>query len=749
MSRVLSKKIINRVMNNADDGYISGTTLTDNTTIEFGNNAGTVEKAYILFDNVFIPKNAVIKSAKLRYMAANTYSGTNCNIRIYGVLGYAALPTDNASYNALTTTTAYRDWMNIFSQTQDKVYESIDFTAIVQEIINNSSWPEGGSIEILLKDHPTTASSSSARRSMYALNTSASKAPKLVVTYEIPATITNDPPMNGSPISWTRTISAVAFTQSHPEGIPKRPTLGLASSGILSGLYTYQISFLIGDPISGEFLETSSSNKRSIFTASHSVSVSTDLSSNFIYTGYRIYRSTSNGSTLYLLKTIINPTNNLFIDNIQDSDLDTTTTVSSSYARVPVLWNTPQFPYPKTPIFPISKASASTYTNPTGRRYWITSMVDTAYAGAAGYAVINDGSTDFNVFAGNKSAKFLSAIPVHTTFKRNVSSITTISHGVVAPTNDGIIPIIKKVTNSTPYVVPKNKLFYLQGVGADNHEMFTFGRSQNSGSSHSLAVYPVLSSANSSMSADALGSDSTSSATITGGQSAMGTGGSPFSWGVSRKAFTANTTISYGSISGGSSYSAVVLNPTGASVTFDTTFGTTWSTSQTSVNSTSGTIGANSNRMLLAMIITRSTTGSGVGVKSVVFDTTQSMVRLRQDGRGDIRTEIWGLLAPNTGASKSAVVTFEEGVTAGIFSINSFYNVVQTLNSNMLRAKVDGVNTHPILAVNDAGGPRFRDGIIQPVPSYMVFGPDDELSCSDSVSGNGIVIYGYEIYKDF
>lgn len=752
MSRVRTLKISNRIINNADDAYLdNANTFTDNNSIEFGNNGSGACNAFVYFDSVFIPKASTIVSAYLRVMAANTYTTTNCNIRMYGGSGgYFAAPTTSATYNSTTMTTAYKDWMNIQPFTVDKTYLSPDISSIIQEIINQSTWSEGHPIAIFLKNHPSTASSSSARRSAYTVNSSSSKCARLIVNVETTSTILNDPPVAGDPISWTRLVPGVTYATPHKQNIPKKPTLSLIGNGDLSGLYSYKSTLLIGDPISGEFVETTPSSSRSIYTSSHKVYVAVDLSQESIYTGYRIYRTISNGNTYYLLNTSINPTSKVFTDNTADSDLDTYITPPTiTTDRLPVVWGNPQFPFSRTMILPFTRPLAGiTQTNPTNRRFWVTNLLSTAYSGSAGYVAINDGSTDFNIWTGLDTTKMVSAIPVHTSLKRSASSITAIASGVVTPTSDGITPVIKKVTNASGYTVPNNKNFYLLGVGADDHEMFSWGTAQASGSSATLAVYPALSSANNTMFVDAIAVDSTNSPSAGGSQSTMGASNSPFCWGISRKSSTSNTTMSWSNLSGAAAYAALELNPTGGNVTFDTTFGLTWSSPTSSQGSGSGTVGANANRLLIACIITRNGTGSGANVKSCVYDG-QNMTRIRQDGRSDVRVELWGLVNPNSGAGKSATVTFEESVTAGVFSLNFFYNCVQTLNGNMLTAKVDGVNTHNILIINDQGGPKFKDGGLQPVPGHMVFGPGDVLSCSDSVSGNGVVIYGYEVYNGF
>lgn len=100
----------------------------------------------------------------------------------------------------------------------------------------------------------------------------------------------------------------------------------------LSGTFQYKVTFLSADGIDGE-----PSEAVSVVTTSHSVSLSAipTASGSEDITGRRIWRTTANGATFYLLTTIADNTTTTYTDTTEDADLDLTTELDTSAVAFP------------------------------------------------------------------------------------------------------------------------------------------------------------------------------------------------------------------------------------------------------------------------------------------------------------------------------------------------------------------------------------------------------------------------------
>jgi hypothetical protein len=118
---------------------------------------------------VSIPQGAHITSAKLQLTCNDSTSYSPVNATIYGVKepdtgawGTAASALSEykrrrgtlvGGANNSYLTTAYVYWDNIEPWVYGNVYDTPDFTAVVQEIVNQSTWVSGNHIGIFVGDH--------------------------------------------------------------------------------------------------------------------------------------------------------------------------------------------------------------------------------------------------------------------------------------------------------------------------------------------------------------------------------------------------------------------------------------------------------------------------------------------------------------------------------------------------------------------------------------------------------------------
>lgn len=109
--------------------------------------------AFFRFPNVTIPNGATIKSAKLRWMPQG-YNNTGQSTELAAVdAADPAAPTDVASFNALTPTTARVDYdPSAAGVPVDVETETPDLTAIIQELVDSYDYSGGAAIIILWLD---------------------------------------------------------------------------------------------------------------------------------------------------------------------------------------------------------------------------------------------------------------------------------------------------------------------------------------------------------------------------------------------------------------------------------------------------------------------------------------------------------------------------------------------------------------------------------------------------------------------
>lgn len=151
-------------------GYEDGVSDHDSRTVNrnsihviFGN-TGHIRGNYLIFRNLGIPKNSMINSAILRFIASGSLSTTTVNVKIYGARdsnppippggeqGYADLYVDPQ----FGRTSAEVNWNAIPSWTAGNTYDSPAITTIIQELVQLEDWDEGKDVLIYVEDNSST-----------------------------------------------------------------------------------------------------------------------------------------------------------------------------------------------------------------------------------------------------------------------------------------------------------------------------------------------------------------------------------------------------------------------------------------------------------------------------------------------------------------------------------------------------------------------------------------------------------------
>ena len=144
------------------------------------------------FLNITIPNAQIIDSAYLTLRCSSSMSGEVCNTRISAedVDDAVTFADDSAAFDTrwAARTTARVDWDAIAAWTADVDYNSPEIKTVIQEIVDRGGWASGNDIVIFWDDFENRSSASETRRIAYSYDGSAEFAPKLVITYTVPAT---------------------------------------------------------------------------------------------------------------------------------------------------------------------------------------------------------------------------------------------------------------------------------------------------------------------------------------------------------------------------------------------------------------------------------------------------------------------------------------------------------------------------------------------------------------------------------
>jgi len=102
--------------------------------------------------------------------------------------------------------------------------------------------------------------------------------------------------------------------------IPDTPTIASGGTGVLTGVYSYKVTYMIDS-----YQEGSSSSASTVLNASsNTITVTIPVSTNVRVTHRKIYRTKAGKSVYYLVATISNNTATTYNDNIADASLGVT-----------------------------------------------------------------------------------------------------------------------------------------------------------------------------------------------------------------------------------------------------------------------------------------------------------------------------------------------------------------------------------------------------------------------------------------
>ena len=140
------------------------------------------------FIDFTVPSGSTILTAILTLTCSSPQAKTAVNTRIRAEQNINSVTfSTKEDFDARTWTTAYINWDAIPAFVLDTEYNSSDFAAVVQEVIDLASWASGNPITILWDDFGKRSTQEiDANRPAYSYDSSTTKGPKLVVTYTVP-----------------------------------------------------------------------------------------------------------------------------------------------------------------------------------------------------------------------------------------------------------------------------------------------------------------------------------------------------------------------------------------------------------------------------------------------------------------------------------------------------------------------------------------------------------------------------------
>lgn len=143
---------------NTDDAYVIPwltTIVTTGITCLMGTNPSTFAfHSGIRFRDVTITNGTTITGAFIRFTCGQSQSGTDCNLAIFGEDNAApAAFTTFADFTGRTRTGTSQVWNNVPAWTAGAEYDSVDISAIVQEIVDLGGWASGNDLVIFMQDN--------------------------------------------------------------------------------------------------------------------------------------------------------------------------------------------------------------------------------------------------------------------------------------------------------------------------------------------------------------------------------------------------------------------------------------------------------------------------------------------------------------------------------------------------------------------------------------------------------------------
>lgn len=110
--------------------------------------------ASFYFSTITIPPQSIITSAKFTFEASTSESSTavNCRIRAESA-DDASAPTTDANWHTRTFGDVFVDWDNIPATVADASFDSIDFSPVIQQLVDRTGWASGNAIHLVVSNN--------------------------------------------------------------------------------------------------------------------------------------------------------------------------------------------------------------------------------------------------------------------------------------------------------------------------------------------------------------------------------------------------------------------------------------------------------------------------------------------------------------------------------------------------------------------------------------------------------------------
>jgi hypothetical protein len=206
----------------SDDCYVRKSddvfSLVDSPTVGYWNSSYYKLGGAFRFDNITVPKNATINSAKLIVRAYTTRdtNGVKSRIRVQ-LADDPTTFTTLSDYNGRPKSTDYVQWDINSTWTANTEYQSPDIAYLIQMLVNRSGWASGNAIVVFWDDHDdqTPHSWDEDARDVFGYENGASYACKLEIDYS-----TGVPPSgieDFATSSWVETDPNTHITVTSPK----------------------------------------------------------------------------------------------------------------------------------------------------------------------------------------------------------------------------------------------------------------------------------------------------------------------------------------------------------------------------------------------------------------------------------------------------------------------------------------------------------------------------------------------------
>ncbi|WP_165733994.1 tandem-95 repeat protein [Polaribacter sp. 20A6] len=176
--------ISKRVSHSSDDveeDSAGGTPLLTTESLDLGTFSGTPRIVGMRFQNMNIPKGAIITNAYVQFTAESSNSGsTNLVFSADAVDNAPTFTTATNNTSSRTKTTTSVPWTSVPAWTDNATYNSPNIRKVIQEIIDRTGWDKNNAIAILVVGDGTRVAKS--------FDEGSGKAPKLIVNYRLPIT---------------------------------------------------------------------------------------------------------------------------------------------------------------------------------------------------------------------------------------------------------------------------------------------------------------------------------------------------------------------------------------------------------------------------------------------------------------------------------------------------------------------------------------------------------------------------------